>query len=85
MSDVNLQPPVPQAATLPKELSRQLIRWLFGTSTWPESGYTARPLQNFIFCCQSDLYIPSSHLGVKCGREPVLKERKKKNRKKRMK
>jgi hypothetical protein len=28
-----------------KELSRQLIHWLFGTSTWPESGSTARPLQ----------------------------------------
>ncbi len=24
-----------QAGTLPKELSRQLIHWLFGTSSWP--------------------------------------------------
>ncbi len=28
----NLRPPAKQAATLPKKLSRQLIRWLFGTS-----------------------------------------------------
>jgi hypothetical protein len=26
-------PPAPQARTLPKELSTQLFRWLFGTST----------------------------------------------------
>jgi hypothetical protein len=35
----------PQAATLPKELSRQLISWLFGTSSWPEAGAAFGPLQ----------------------------------------
>ncbi len=34
----NLWPPAPQAAALPKELSRQLIRRLFGTSTWLPSA-----------------------------------------------
>jgi hypothetical protein len=32
-----------------KEPSRQLIRWLFGTSTGPEAGTTAGPLQTIIF------------------------------------
>jgi hypothetical protein len=41
----NLRHLTPQATTLPKELSRQLIRWLFGTSTCPESAYQGRPLQ----------------------------------------
>jgi hypothetical protein len=41
----NLRTPAPQAATLPKELSRQLISWLFGTSTWPEAGAAFGPLQ----------------------------------------
>ncbi len=40
----NLRSPALQAATLPKELSRQLIPWLFGNSTWPGSCYTARHL-----------------------------------------
>jgi hypothetical protein len=30
----NLRHHALQAAALPKELSKQLIRWLFGTSTW---------------------------------------------------
>ncbi len=38
----NLRPPAPQAATLPEELSRQFIRWLFGAST-------AAPLLFFIY------------------------------------
>jgi hypothetical protein len=41
----NLRPPAPQADALPKELSRQLISWLFGTSTWPEAGAAFGPLQ----------------------------------------
>jgi hypothetical protein len=40
----NLRTPAPQAATLPKELSIQLISWLFGTSTWPEAGAAFGPL-----------------------------------------
>jgi hypothetical protein len=43
----NLRPPAPQADALlvPKELSRQFISWLFGTSTWPEAGAAFGPLQ----------------------------------------
>jgi hypothetical protein len=41
----SLRTPAPKAATLPKELSRQLISWLFGTSTWPEAGAAFGPLQ----------------------------------------
>ncbi|MFN9908603.1 MAG: hypothetical protein ACK56F_21165, partial [bacterium] len=41
----NLSTPAPHAATLPKELSRQLIRWLFRTSTWAEASCTTGPLQ----------------------------------------
>jgi hypothetical protein len=33
------------------DLSRQLIRCLFGTSTWVESGYTARPLHGSPSAC----------------------------------
>jgi hypothetical protein len=40
-----------RAAALPKRLSKQLIRLLFGTSTWPESGYTARPLHGSSSAC----------------------------------
>ncbi len=40
----NLRPPAPQADALPKELSSQLISWLFGTSTWPSSMTTFGPL-----------------------------------------
>ena len=40
----NLRPPAPQARALPKELSRQLICWLFGTSTWPEVAASTGPL-----------------------------------------
>ncbi len=40
----NLRPPAPQADALPKELSRQLISWLFRTSTWPEAGAAFGPL-----------------------------------------
>jgi hypothetical protein len=35
------RPPAPQADAL----SRQLISWLFGTSTWPEAGAAFGPLQ----------------------------------------
>ena len=38
----NLRPP--QADALPKELSRQLISWLFGASIWPSSMKTFGPL-----------------------------------------
>ncbi len=41
----NSAPPAPQADALPKELSRQLISWLFGTSTWTEAGAAFGPLQ----------------------------------------
>jgi hypothetical protein len=41
----NLRPPAPQARTLPNELCRQLICWLFGTSTWPGGGRYIRPPQ----------------------------------------
>ncbi len=37
----------PQADALPKELSRQLISWLFGTSTWPEAGAAFGPLHKY--------------------------------------
>ena len=47
----NLRTPAPQAATLPKELSRQLISWIFRASTWPSPTTTFGPLQycNFTF------------------------------------
>jgi hypothetical protein len=37
MPPLEIEPgsPASQAGTLPKELSRQLIHWLFGTSDWP--------------------------------------------------
>jgi hypothetical protein len=41
--------PAPQAATLPKELYRQLISWLFGASTWASSTTTFGPLQYLHF------------------------------------
>ncbi len=41
----NLRPPAEQANALPKELSRQLISWLFWASTWPSSMTTFGPLQ----------------------------------------
>ena len=44
-------PPAPQAATLPKELSRQLISWLFGTSTWPEVAASTGPLHGRPSAC----------------------------------
>jgi hypothetical protein len=47
----NLRTPAPQAATLPKELSRQLISWLFGTSTWPEAGAAFGPLHGRPSAC----------------------------------
>jgi hypothetical protein len=31
-----------------KEPSRHLVRWLFGTSPWPEAGATAGPLHFYI-------------------------------------
>jgi hypothetical protein len=51
MSRAGRKPPPPrmQADALPKELSRQLIRWLFGTSTWAEAAATTDPLQNQSF------------------------------------
>jgi hypothetical protein len=47
----NLRPPAPQVDTLPKELSRQLISWLFGTSTWPEAGAAFGPLHGRPSAC----------------------------------
>jgi hypothetical protein len=47
----NLRPPAPQADDLPKELSRQLISWLFGTSTWPEAGAAFGPLHGRPSAC----------------------------------
>ena len=46
-------PPAEQANALPKELSRQLISWLFGASNWPSSMTTFGPLQVYlhIFAC----------------------------------
>jgi hypothetical protein len=41
----NLRPPGDQADALTKELSRQLISWLFGASTWPSPMTTFSPLQ----------------------------------------
>ena len=46
----NLRPPAQQAAALPKELSRQLIRWLFGTSTWPGARGAAILYSNIPVC-----------------------------------
>jgi hypothetical protein len=53
----NLRPPAPQARALPKELSRQLICWLFGTSTWPEGRRYIRPPQGSPSAC---VYIDST-------------------------
>jgi hypothetical protein len=52
-SQVGREPrtPAPPAATLPKELSRQLISWLFGTSTWPEAGAAFGPLHGRPSAC----------------------------------
>jgi hypothetical protein len=46
MSRAGREPPPPalQADALPKELSRQLISWLFGASTWSSSTTTFGPL-----------------------------------------
>jgi hypothetical protein len=41
-----LRPPAPQAAALPKELSRQLIRWLFGPSIWVSLKPASRGIVN---------------------------------------
>jgi hypothetical protein len=47
----DLRPPAPQADALPKELSRQLISWLFGTSTWPEASAAFGPLHGRPSAC----------------------------------
>jgi hypothetical protein len=44
-------PPAPQADALPKELSRQLISWLFRTSTWPEAGAAFGPIHGRPSAC----------------------------------
>ncbi len=74
----NLRPPASQAAPLPKELSRQLIRWLFGTSTWPGAGGVRDPLQfSFLSVCYLNLNLAKATPHRLMRSSPNLKSRKK--------
>jgi hypothetical protein len=67
-------PPAPQADALPKELSRQLISWLFGTSTW--AGAAFGPLHGRPSACGVTHGLKLGSRPCKCGKpEPLASPR----------
>ncbi len=66
---VNLRPPAEQANALPKELSRQLISWLFGASTRPSSMTTFGPLH---YCIKWTIRHLKVHIRYTLYHKPLL-------------